>query len=150
MAIDASVYSKHEVQLGIAQESTFGTVTADAGAFVQIPDFESVAIQWGETETKPMTNRGKRLKYSGDVEGSSESGGIRTITISGIRFRRQELPEFLYAVFQNVTEDAEASVFSKDFNVADTSPDFASDEGYFCTIALKFPIDDRWRRSFNG
>lgn len=138
MAISGTTYSKYEVQVGIAQESTFGTAVADAGAFIQIPDFESVTIDRGLIMRDRPTFRGKRLLYSGDVEQSSESGGIRTITLSGVRARRTDLPEFLYAVIQNVSEGA-TTPYSKTFTVADTSPDFTSNEGYFCTIGIKFP-----------
>lgn len=138
MAISGVVYSGKEVQLGIAQESTFGTAIADNAAFVQIPEFDSISIDYGLTQDFSLKNRGKRIAYDADLY-ASQTGGTRVITISGMVVRRTELAEWLYGVFQNVTEGA-ATPYEKTFSVADDQPDFASNEGYFFTLGIKNPI----------
>jgi hypothetical protein len=50
------------------------------------------------------------------------------------------LAEPLYAACQNVTESADAGRFDKTFDFWSARPDFASNEGYFCTIVVKNQI----------
>lgn len=138
MAISGNVYSGKEVQLGIAQEAAFGTAIADAGAFVQIAEFGSISIDYGVFQDLGPKNRGKRISYDADIH-TTQTGGLRVITISDIIFRKTDLAEFLYAVFQSVTEAA-ATPYMKTFSVADDQPDYQTNQGYFCTLAIKNPI----------
>jgi len=135
MAISGVVYSGKEVQVGISQEATFGTAIADAGAFVQIAEFDSVSIDYGLTLDLTPKNRGKRIAYDADVY-ASQTGGLRTITLSNVVFRKVEIAEFLYGVFQNVTEAA-ATPYMKTFSVSDSQPNFAANAGYFFTLGIK-------------
>jgi hypothetical protein len=137
MAIDGVVYSGKEVQLGIAQESTFGTAIADNGAFVQIAEFGTVSVDYGMFQDTSVKNRGRRQFDTRD-DYITAKGGTRTITISDWTIRKTELAEFVYAVMQGVSEAA-GTPYQKTFTAPATQPDFASDAGYFCTIGIKFP-----------
>lgn len=147
MAVSGVKYSSKEVLLGIAQESTFGTnLAADTNCDgtaspdgINIAEFDEISIDDGLTQSIEQRNRANPIKYSDDAY-TSQTGGVRTITISGIKMRRQDFAEFLYAVLQNVTETADADRFDKTYELWSARPDFASDEGYFCTIFVKNQI----------
>ena len=140
MAINGVVYSSHELQVGIAEESTFGTPVADSGAFMQLAEFDSVSVDYGLFQEIPLRNRNRRLVDLDDVY-VSQTGGIRTITISGIPLRRGNLADLLYAVTQKVGESG-TDPYQKMYQIdwAD-QPDFASSAGWFGTIALKKEIN---------
>ena len=139
MAISGTVYTPKDVKLGLAEESTFGTAIADAAAFIEYPEFDSVTIDWGLTQVAPLTNRSRRLADEADTF-SSQTGGVRTITISGLVLRQKDLPELLYAVTQKVAEAADP--FQKTFSIDwEVQPDFFADAGFFCTIGLDTFID---------
>ena len=142
MAIDGNVYSGSEVQVGFAQESTFGTVTADSGAFVQLAEFGSISFDKGLTQKLEMKNRGSRVANIDDKY-ITEAGGTRKFTISDIPVRRTDLAELLYAVLQNVSEGA-TTPYTKTFNLLLSSqPDFSSSAGYFATMGAKLPLSGR-------
>ena len=138
MAIDGIIYSGKEVQVGFSDETTFGTAVVDAGAFNVIPDFGSISIDYGIFQDTSARNRGKRIAYDADIY-TSQTGGIRVITMNDIVIHHGTLSRLLYGVFQNVTEGAETP-FEKTFSIADTQPDFSSNEGYFFTLGIKNPI----------
>lgn len=140
MAINGVTYSGKEVQVGFAEETTFGTPIADNAAFTQLVDFGSITVEDGLTQDISVKNRAKYIPVDTDSY-TSQTGGVRVITISDIVVRLADLPDLLYAVHQNVTEDA-TTPYSKEFGVLTTSnkPDFATSGGYFCTIGIKNPI----------
>ena len=141
MAIDGNVYSGKEVQIGIAGEGAFGTPTGSAGAYTQLVEFGSVAIDYGLTQELGIKNRGRRTAHTDDTY-VTEQGGMRTITVSDYIVRKGDFADFLYAVFQNVTEDG-ASPYTKTFQFPDTQPNFAADGGHFLTVAIKMPLANR-------
>lgn len=148
MAISSVTYSSKEVQIGIVQEATFGTVMADATNFngivsaaepgINIAEFDEITIEPGLTQVIEPRYREKPLKYSDDVF-TSQTGGTRVITISGIVARRIDIAEFLYAFFQNVTEGA-VTPYTKTYEFQAGRVAFSANAGYFCTIAVKNQI----------
>lgn len=136
MAISGAVYSSKQLKLGYAVESTFGTAIADDQAFVLLPEFGSVSIDYGLTQDLSRKNRGDTYPHAYDVDTyTSQTGGIRTITISDLILRKDDAPYFLYALFQNVTESA-TTPYGKTFTFSGTLPDFTSNAGMFMTIGL--------------
>jgi len=134
MAIDVTTWSSNDARVSIAQEAAFGTAITNAG--FHLAEFDEVSVDWGLTQSIPSL-RAARMASDSDVY-VSQTGGTRTITISNITFRRQDLPEFLYAVLQNVTEGA-TTPFQKTFEQWSSAPDFGSDAGYFCTVGIYMP-----------
>lgn len=135
MAIDVTTYSGKEVQVQIAQEATFGTAVTNAGFILS--EFGSVSYDPGLTRSVEAKQRASRVAYEGDAY-VSQTGGTRTITISDIIFRKENIAEFLYAVLQNVTEGA-STPYQKTFNHFATAPEFGGNAGYFCTIGILRP-----------
>jgi len=139
MAINGVVFTPKDVLLGLAEEATFGTAIADNAAFIQYPEFDSVTVDYGLTQEMGVRNRSRRMIDDDDVH-VSQTGGIRTITISGLRLRNKDAAELLYAVCQDVIEGE--TPFLKTFNIDwTTQPNFAADAGFFCTIGLDTFID---------
>ena len=140
MAINSVVYSPKDVKFGLSEESTFGTPIADNGAFIQYAEFDSVTVNYGLTQVADLRNRARRMIDKGDLY-TSQTGGIRTISVSGIPLRVKDAAELLYAVTQSVTE-ASTTPYQKVFNIDWTSqPDSGSNAGFFCTIGLWKQID---------
>lgn len=136
MAINGVVFNSKNVKLGYAAETTFGTAIADAAAFTQLVEFDSVTIDYGLAQDFTKKNRGTTSPHPFDDDiYSSHTGGLRVITISGLILRKDDAPYFLYGVFQNVTEGAETP-FQKTFTFSSTQPVFSSNAGMFMTIAL--------------
>ena len=128
-----------ENKVGISQESTFGTVIADNGTFVQV-DCDMPVPDFGLFQDSRLTNRGSRVRETDD-DHETQSGGQRIITLNNWVVRRLDLAEIMYAVMQNVSESA-STPFTKTFTwqgsggTSTTQPDFSSNAGYFVTIGL--------------
>jgi hypothetical protein len=67
----------------------------------------------------------------------TEAGGLRVIPFSDLMVRKEDLGSLLYAVCQTASEGA-VSPYTKTFTITDTTtqPDFASDAGFFCMLAI--------------
>lgn len=136
MAIDGVVHSGSQTTWGISQESTFGTAVADAGTFIQF-EGPPPSIDWGLTQDLGVKNHGYRFADLSTTY-NTQSGNLRVLSFSDLLVRRLDLAELLYAVTQTVTEAA-GSPFQKDFEIVSTTtqPDFASNAGYFATVAIR-------------
>ena len=141
MAINGVVYSGQEVKFGLSQEATFGTPIADSGAFVQIPNFGSVSVDYGLFSDHEPKHRDGAGAHTDDTY-VSETGGTRTITVSDIEIGLTELAELMYGVTQDVTEAA-GTPFEKQFKLFETQPNFAADAGYFVTLAIDTGITNQ-------
>lgn len=138
MAIDGKVYSGKEVEVGFAEETTFGTPVAASGSFTQICEFDSVSINYGLTQIAEPRYCGDRTVRTNNLY-TTQAGGLREITLSGVIPNLTDFAPILYGVFQNVTESATAP-YKKTYNHWSAQPDFASNGGEFFTVGVKSPI----------
>ena len=127
MAID-NIYEGRQLRYMFAEESTFGTPTANGGTFKEaLVDHFDVTRDVRTYELPgPHGTRGKLdsdmlMITSGSMANFSTSGPL---TIYNVH-------EFAYAYFQDVTETTGAYFFSN--ASGSIQPDFTADEGHFIT-----------------
>ena len=141
MAINGVVHSPNACRLGIAEEATFGTAIAQDAAFIEWIEWDSVSVDYGLTQEVPLRHRTRRLVDSADTY-VSQSGGTRTITVSGLVVRRKDLQYLLYGVCQEVQSESATTPYQKVYGIDWTAqPDFSASAGLFFTLALRSQVD---------
>ncbi|MBD3403517.1 hypothetical protein GF420_11520, partial [candidate division GN15 bacterium] len=126
-------------QIGIAQQSTWGTAIADNAAFTKLL-VEPTTFELDVKKRDNPSSVGTRNKTYGQVVHDTK-GAMLMISLSGFA-RRNDLVQLLYGKIQGVTEGA-ASPYSKTYVFGDTQPDFASDAGHFLTVIERDPTSSR-------
>jgi len=135
MAIVTQTYRSHEIQIGYAVESTFGTAIADDQNFTSLVEFDSISINHGVFQDLSSKRRGSvPHRYNEDAY-VSETGMLREITINNLILRKLDLPIFLYALFQNVSE-AVGDPYQKDYTFPTTITDIGGSNGMFFTFGI--------------
>ena len=135
MAINGLVHAGNESKWGISEESTFGTVIADAGTFEMIESkigtvdpgiFRDNTVKLGDGRFPAVAN-----------DYASDKGGLRVISFSDMVVRAKDLSWLLYAVCQNVSEAA-GTPYEKTYTIANatTQPDFSANAGFFFTLGI--------------
>jgi hypothetical protein len=125
--------------MGWLEEATFGTPSAETGNYEQLEGAKA-KIDYGVFTDDSQKDNGMRMDNESNIY-VSQTGGIRTITLSDIVLRHKDLANFLYLVTQNVSEGA-STPFQKTFTLTSTTtqPAFGSNEGLFMTFGIKRPI----------
>jgi hypothetical protein len=143
MATNKIVHANTEAYVAILQAATFGTAVGESGngiileCPVPTPDF-------GLFKDMNMKNTKSRVLEESHMYTTSD-GGIRTIPISDIIVRKNDLAELFYAVMQNVSEGA-TTPYTKTYTWAGvagtetTQPDFGANAGYFADVSIYSPI----------
>lgn len=124
-----------QIRVGFAQESTFGSPTADGGTFTEIacePLEMERDIKVHELTTK---SGGRQGVYQDRV--INAIGTMPRFTVKG-PFSRNESDVFFYSFLQKVTE-ASGTPYLKNFDYFDTQPEFSSDLGKFLTFIKRYP-----------
>jgi len=145
MAINGIVYAGTQTKWGISEESTFGTVIADAGTFQQF-EGPPPSVDYGVISDIEPKFSGSRVRK--DYESYyTESGGTRVISFSDMIVRRIDLGHLVYGVFQTMDE-GETPAYTKVIAISDstTQPVFTSDAGYFATLGIYDPISSNMRK----
>ncbi len=135
MAIVGTIAAGTESKWGISQESTFGTPIADAGTFEMLQG-PIPSVDYGVTRINQALNDGGRVKKDTGAY-YTQTGGTRQINFSDMTVRKIDLGSLLYAVCQNVTENA-STPWEKVITIDETTtqPNFAADAGYFASVAI--------------
>jgi hypothetical protein len=150
MAINGIVHGSHEVQWGIAEESTFGTAIADNGSFYRfdgpVPDPD-----YGVFHDNEPKNFNSRVLEDTTADFHSEAGGTRVIPFSDVNIQQVQMADLLYGVMQSVSEGA-ATPWEKTFTwvgeagTQTTQPDFSANAGHFMTLGIYDPIASNHRK----
>jgi hypothetical protein len=141
-----TVYTKDEVDVLLGEQATWGTALADStnfngttAAFGEIVDCEITELDWDAKERLPnRSNSGQRQLMSDNIQ-MDQRGSSPKYIIKGDA-KKHTLAHLLYAVMQNVTEDAAAGVFEKTYTFPAQQPDLTAGAGWFGTMILKQPI----------
>jgi len=149
MAINGVVHAGTESKWGILEMSDFDAAVSATGNHEKIE---------GPIPTvDPGLMRDNTVKF-GDGRFSavandfvSDKGGLRVLSFSDMVVRGQDLGWLLYAVCQNISEDAVAQKFEKTYTIANatTQPDFSANAGYFAQIGIYDTIAS-YHRAYTG
>lgn len=146
MAINNSIFSGSQSKWGISEETTFGTGIADAGAYEQL-EGPIPSVDYGLTRDNSVKNDGTRVKvYTNQY--STTTGGVRVISFSGLKVRRTDLCNLIYAVTQGWDSEGGSTPFSKVFSwgPTDTQPLFGANAGKFYSVGILGPIASYMQR----
>ncbi len=131
------VYSGKEIIQLFKEASTFGTGELDNAAATQLAaDVNGIAFTPDVKVRVRNENNGQNWN---DVSAlSNDKKGSNPMVVIPTQCFKTELPDFLYAALQSVTEGVDP--FQKEFIMVSPGPDFAADAGYFMTIWEKAPV----------
>ncbi len=130
-------YGGHEMIFAFLESSAaFGTGMADSSTPVEHSGDPIIFVPDFKIRTR-NAYRGQNWDDGADLVNDSK-GALPSCVISGPAIKT-ELPDFLYALFQNVTE-VETTPFQKTFNFLSPAPDFSADTGYYMTAWGVAPV----------
>ena len=113
--MDHEIYGKGQSNWGFAQETTFGTALTDAENYIMLEGPIPTGINYGVTEHEMVKHGGGRVLEEEQFY-ATQDGGLIEIPFSDVVVRQNDLAELLYAVCQDVTEDA-ATPYGKTFGI---------------------------------
>lgn len=134
-----SIYMPEEVAVGIAQQTTWGTIWPDASAFDQIVcDKPELTADVRKRDHLAVT--GARWEDVANMA-RDEVGANPTLKLPDHFVRKKQLAVILFSFFQNVTE-AGSTPYKKTFTFHDTQPDFTAvpSTACFLTACMKMPV----------
>lgn len=141
MAVNKAGVVQSESLFAIKAESTFGTATADSGAFDRID-----AVDGAVPSFQPTSFTDDRIKGSGkttlDINDvyQTQNGIAQTLQLPTCLGRADDLAQFVYLAAQNVSEAA-TTPFVKTYTFDGANkPDFSAGAGYFATALIKEPF----------
>lgn len=128
--------TRHDVSYGIVEQSAWGTAEVGSGTFVRL-DCEAAEIDADARYHELRVVTGFR-----DLDKSQlihhTKGSAPFMPVVG-HIKKDDLPLFLFAVMQNVTEDV-ATPFSKAFIFPESGqPDLSAGAGIIFTVGKKMP-----------
>lgn len=141
----ALIYIPRDCQIGIAEQTVWGTAAADAAAVIQL-DCEPINIPQSVNLRQNNGATGARWRITTDFS-ADQYGAMPEFSIKG-EAKRDEIDFFLAGYFQKVVEGA-TTPFAKTFTF-DTSapqPDFPlASAGYTMTFFFRDPVAaDSWK-----
>lgn len=132
-----SIYVPDDFVVGIAEQTTYGTVIADAGAFDQLK-VDKPTLEADVKDRSDLSSRGVRWQDVLDMK-KDEVGSNPKLKLPEHIVRKKQLAVLLYSLFQYVVE-AGTTPYGKTFTFHDTQPDFTANAGKFLTAILKAPV----------
>ena len=138
MAINGLVFAPKQLQLAIAEETTFGTAVVSGFNELYVTSL-SVLDYGGILKDDTPRHSGKRVRDVGDTF-IQTAGGEYRIAFECI-LTKITLDLLMYGVLQNVSE-AVGTPFQKDYVIDETTtqPDFSADAGKFYSVLFHNPI----------
>lgn len=135
MPID--VYSSRDKRYGLAEQTTWGTATADAAAFIEL-DCEQFIIPVTPNIRESPQVHASRMGRQGDVQMDTYQS-LPEFSLS-MDAKLKSVDHLLYAFFQSVVEVGTGTM-KKTFSFPTTQPDFtAASAGYTATVIERDPV----------
>ena len=133
-----SIYVPDDFVLGIAQQTTWGTIIADAGAFNQLKVDKPMVLEADVKDRGDLSSRGVRWQDVLDMA-KDEVGSNPKLKLPDHIVRKKQAAVLIYSMMQAVSEAA-TTPYAKTFTFHDTQPDFTANAGCFLTACLKAPV----------
>jgi hypothetical protein len=137
-----AVQTFDDVHYAWIEQATWGTIAAGSSSFASPSgmrlDMEAFDIDRAFAVRKANRSQAGIRHINATAVIKDYKRASPRFTLKGY-IKLQDLPHFLYAVMQNVSEDAAAGVFSKTFTFPATQPDFTVGgmTGYIASVARK-------------
>lgn len=131
------VYSNRDKRYGLAEQTVWGTPTADAANVIEL-DCEHLVLPVVPNLRESPQVHASRVGLQGDVQADTYQA-TPEFSLS-MDAKQKSVDHLLYAFFQQVTEAA-TTPFSKTFTFPTTQPDFSTaSAGYTATIFERDPV----------
>lgn len=128
-------HSGHAMKYVFIPGATWGTAIGDGIAGTELSS-EAIVFTPDIKVRTPNRFRGQNFPDIADL--SNDSKGSMPTAVVPTQCLKTELPDFLYAAIQNVSEAVDP--FQKTFTFASPGPDFSNDDGYFMTLIGFAPV----------